>query len=191
MSASIEQGNQLYGVAGGAARPIGVDLVTQALLTLDYAHHEVHEGSHFFYTNSLDLGSGISQVYLLTTPDTTKWVHMTFNYEHIAVLQFALFEGADRVGTTLQTAFNNNRNSLNTPGLVVHKGISGGTTDGVQMVNDLFGYSSGNSRVGGGDRNDHELLLKQNTKYLIRLTSSTADQLIVLRLIWYEHTSKT
>lgn len=35
----------------------------------------------------------------------------------------------------------------------------------------------------------NEVILKQNSKYLIRFTSGTADNLCNLLLEWYEHTN--
>lgn len=60
---------------GGAIR---IDSVTNTLQTIDYSHHEVHAGSHFMYTDSVTLGNGGTQDYMIVTPNTMKWAHMTF-----------------------------------------------------------------------------------------------------------------
>ena len=43
--------------------------------------------------------------------------------------------------------------------------------------------------IGGGDRGTHEFILKPATKYLFRVTNSTAsDNYMSVILDWYEHT---
>ena len=114
-----------------ATLPIKIDTPTNSITIVDYPHHEIHTGSHYFYTDSVTLGNAGTQVYLFTTPDTTKWIHMTYIATGSAITQVQFYEGADRTGTTLQSVYNNNRNSLNTAGMTVHKDISAGTTDGI------------------------------------------------------------
>jgi hypothetical protein len=44
--------------------------------------------------------------------------------------------------------------------------------------------------VGGSTRDDEEILLKQNTKYLLRITEANiANTIINWSLDWYEHVS--
>jgi hypothetical protein len=44
--------------------------------------------------------------------------------------------------------------------------------------------------VGGGDRATQEFILKQNTKYLIRINNQTTNNnYMALKLSWYEHTN--
>lgn len=170
-------------------QPVRIDSNTHSLQTVDYEHHEIHSGNHFLYADSVTIGNAGTQVYLLTTPNTTKWCHLTFSATGSAITQIQFYEGADRVGTTLQTTFNNNRNSLITAGMTVHKDISAGTTDGVLIYQLKSGSSVGASRSPSIAERGHELILKQNTKYLLRFTSETADNLCNLQLGWYEHTS--
>jgi hypothetical protein len=176
----------LYDIDGQVVR---VDQATRSLQMIDYAHHEIHAGSHYMYTDAVELGSGGVQDYLLTTPNTTKWIHMLFDLDGSAITQFDLYEGSDKTGTTAQTPGNSNRNSANTAGLTIHKGTSGGTTDGTLLNRYKGGALSAQSRAGAGSRNDQEIVLKQNTKYILRVTSGTAANLTNVRLEWYEHTN--
>lgn len=168
-----------------------VDATTHTIQIIDYAHHEIHAGSHFFYTDSVELGSGATQVYLITTPDTAKWAHLTFSATGSAITTVDLYEGADRVGDAAQTVFNNNRNSATTATVVVHKGITGGTTDGTKIYTIKSGASAGASRSPSVAQRENEIILDQNTKYLLRITSGTAANLTNLQLEWYEHTDRT
>jgi hypothetical protein len=171
-------------------RTARIDYSTHALETIDYVHHEIHAGSAFFYTDSVELGSAAAQDYLITTPDTTKWGHFTFSGTGNAITQVQLYEGSDRTGTSAQTVRNANRNSVTTATITVHKGTSGGTTDGTLIWQRKSGASSAQSRSGVEATHEGEIILKQNTKYLLRITSGTATNLTNLALSWYEHTTK-
>ena len=168
-----------------------LDRTTRALNIIDYAHHEIHAGSHFLYTDAISLNAAGSQDYLITVPDTTKWPHMIFILGGSAITQFDLYEGTDKNGTTPQIVGNSNRNSANLAGVTIHKGTSGGSTDGTLIHTYKGGSATNQSRGGTGTRNDEELILKQNTKYILRITSGTASNLINVNLSWYEHTNKT
>jgi len=176
------------GPSGQGRSFVKTDKMTAAVMMIDYAHHEIHAGSHFIYTDSVELGEA-SQDYLITTPDTAKWAHMLFVLDASAIGQFRLYEGADRDGTTLQTVGNSNRNSSVTAGVTIHKGTSGGTTDGT-LINQYKGGSATNQSKGeSGSRNDEEIILKQNTKYILRVTAFAASTLCNVKLEWYEHTN--
>lgn len=167
-----------------------VDAATGALLNVQYDHHETHDGCHFFYTDKFTLASAGTQVYLLTTPNTTKWAHIIFSLTGSAITQADLYEGADRTGVLAQTISNSNRNSATAATLLVHKNISGGTTDGSLIWTMNSGAATNQSRSPlSADRNN-EIILKQNTKYLIRFTSGTNDNLCNIQLQWYEHVNK-
>ncbi|MGW8178693.1 MAG: hypothetical protein ACWGQW_08015 [bacterium] len=176
-------------IAANVARVVRVDSKTNVLITQDFEHHEIHEGDHFWYLDSISLGVAATQDYLITTPNSAAESHLLVQVKHTAVASVAFYEGADRNGTTLQTVWNSNRNSLTTADTTVHKGQSGGTTDGTLMMTHTFGTSTGAASSSGGEaRAMDEQILKTNTKYLLRLTSSTASQLFVTHLVWYEHT---
>jgi hypothetical protein len=168
--------------------PFPVDDASQAVITIDNHHHEIHEGDAYFYSDSVTLASAATQDYLITTPNTTKWAHMVVEMDGTAVTTFQFYEGATRTGTTLQTLWNNNRNSANTAGVTIHKGATGGA-DGTLMKAYSSGTSSGNSKMPSTLGFGSEVILKQNTKYLVRITSGTAGNLCNINFNWYEHTS--
>jgi len=173
----------------GQFAPARLDSATDSFQTIDYAHHEIHAGSHFLYTDAVELDSAGTQDYLITTPNTTKWAHMLFSMEGSAITQWQLYESSDRSGTTQQTIGNSDRNSSTASTLTIHKGTSGGTTDGSLIHLYKGGSSTNQSRSGSSTRNDEEIILKQNAKYILRVTSGTDNNLTNLRLSWYEHTN--
>jgi len=171
-------------------RYIRADSATHTLQAIDYAHHEVHAGSHFMYSDAVELASGAAQYYLITTPDTTKWAHIGYELGGSVITQFEIYEGTDKTGTSLQTVFNNDRNSGKTATTTIHKGVSGGTTDGALIHLHKGGSSTGSTREGVSSGSGEEIILKQNTKYILRITSGTNGNLTNVILEWYEHTNK-
>jgi len=160
----------------------GVDIV------IDYAHHEVHDGSSFYYHDVISLGNGAAQNYLITTPNTTKWGHFGLEIDfNDGAGTIELFEDSDRTGTTAQTVFNRHRNSATTATITVHKGKSGGTTDGTRIIWKRHGAGK---TTGGGSETAEECVLKQNSKYLLTVTNATTStNNISVILRWYEHTN--
>ncbi|MCK5019705.1 MAG: hypothetical protein KAS32_21785 [Candidatus Peribacteraceae bacterium] len=164
------------------------DFATHALNTIDYAHHEIHAGSSYHVNDVINVNT-TTQSWLITTPNTTSWAHMIFEVVCTGEASVVITEGGDRVGTTGLSEINRDRNSDNTAGLVVHRDISGGSTDGPLVI---FRHRSGSTGVAsktiavGASRDTNEFILKQNTKYLI-VAETFADEHVTLHLSWYEH----
>jgi hypothetical protein len=160
------------------------DRLTKALITIDYAHHEIHEGSHYYYTDCVELASAAVQDYMFTT--TSKYNHLSFSFEGSAITAVDVYEGSDKTGTTLQTIFNNSRNSTKTTVNTIHKGTSGGTTDGTKIWCHKSGSATNQATSGVSSSQDSEIILKLNTKYIFRITSGTNANLTNIKLGWYE-----
>jgi len=168
-----------------------IDDATNALVCIDYSHHEVHEGDLFTYHDTVTgMTNGATQYYMITTPDTTKWAHFGLKFEGQGLATIAVYEASDKTGTTLQTSFNKNRNSLTAATTTVHKAVSGGTTNGTQIYTATAGSgTNSNNLTIGKAGSSEEWILKQNTKYIILITNGTVTQTVNLELLWYEHTS--
>lgn len=74
--------------------------------------------------------------------------------------------------------------------ITIHKGTSGGSTDGTLIWQRKSGAAAQQSRSGMEASRSAEKILKQNTKYIIRITSGTNDNLTNIQLDWYEHTNR-
>ena len=168
---------------------MSIDGSTGNFTVISREHHEIHEGSAFRYFDSVTLNSSDTIVYLITTPNTTKWSHMTLVIDGTAITSFDIYEGSDKTGTDIQTVFNANRNSTTSATTTVHKNVSGGTTDGTLFMKYASGTASNQSRGSSSAEFNSEWILKQNTKYLIRITSGTIGNLCNIMLNWYEHTN--
>ena len=169
------------------------DKATHALNTIEYEHHEIHSGSSYFYADGITLADTGVQQYMITAPNTTKWAHLVTTINMGLAGTVTIHEAGDRAGDAAATVFNRDRNSANTAGVAVHKGITGGNTDGTLLYTGTFGSTgtpAGKGAVGGGARGISELILKQNTKYLYTITSAAADNGVAVEFDWYEHTNK-
>jgi hypothetical protein len=165
-----------------------LDATTHSRNVIDYAHHEVHDGSSFGVCYDADKTIGQAVEILLVTPDTTKWAHMTYSVENESEMAFALYEGTttSNNGTSI-TAYNRDRNSATAATTLAYHTPTI-TGDGTA----IFAWHSGSGRGTpgtGGDRGIIERILKQNTKYLFRMTATAAGW-IAIKIDWYEHTNK-
>ena len=165
---------------------ISVDTMTDALNTVDYAHHEVHGGSMFHVSYVADIGNGANLDIGVTTPNTSKHSHMVIGVGVEAEARLYLYEDATFSGGTPLTAYNRNRNSSTAAtSTVVH-------TPSITSTGTLIlGAHYGSARTYGGEsRAQNEWILKQNAKYLLRVTNlTTNNNFMDVELDWYEHTT--
>jgi hypothetical protein len=190
-SLAVTQPRQIYGYNGTNARPLNMDTTTRELVTLLREHHMVHEGNLYRISDVQNVNTTTLK-WMLTTPNTTKWMHMTFPFECTGEMTMLITEGADRTGTNLLTAVNRNRNSGNTATLVVHRAYSDGSTDGATTILTsrvgATGIAPSKTLAVSGTRAESEWILKQNTKYIVSVTTY-ADVYVTARFDWYEHTN--
>ena len=169
---------------------IKLDSATNAQTVITYPHHEIHGGSAYFVSYSR-LAADAEMIELrIKTPDTTKWAHMVIEIDAALAAVAELWIDtikSDAFGNRLGI-MNRDHNSPNTSGLVICH-----TPGGVQPTNanwkQYLGSASGNGKVvsGGGASSRHEFILKQNTAYLIRVTSRANSNSLTVLLDWYEH----
>ena len=185
---------QIY---AGARGPMNLDTATNALVTITYEHHEIHDGSHYNIRGfSSPLASGARLSFGVAVPAGSKWPHLLFDVEGTTQTEVREYEGATLSGGTLVTAYNNNRNSTNVSSLVIRSNpvISGTSpTSGTLLASHSKGLAgttpSKASAIGEIDRTD-ELILKSGTTYLYEIKSVGASNIIDYSATWYEHTDK-
>jgi hypothetical protein len=182
---------KLFGYNGTREREIGIDEITRALTFIDYAHHEVHGGSAFWAYKTVALGNAEVATIGLVTPNTTKWAHLLLKVDLSAVATFDILEDVTSfAGGAAFTALNFNRNSANTSGLTVTTGHTGSDlitpTGGAEIWNEALGTRGAQT----SRQNASELILKQNSKYLFRVTNGATANNVSILLTWYEHTNK-
>lgn len=168
--------------------PAAIDNATNTLQSISYEHHEIHGGNHYNYCDyALNQASGAIIEFVMTTPNTTKWGHLTFSNYASEGATIELYEGPSGVtGGTSITPRNNNRNSSNTSVMTLIKDPASITSDGTRAA----GFLSGGGRTAGFSTRDKENILKQNTAYLVRITSLAVSNDISWCAEWYEHVDK-
>lgn len=174
-----------------SGNPAEVDDATNTLQVIPYEHHEIHAGSHFFYTDfDNDVDTGSPKYYRLTTPNTTKWVHLITTLYSDGAGTWELFENPTvNAAGNVATTFNSNRNSATTAGLVVATDPTS-TSDGTLLM--TFRTGSGTTlptRIGSENSRENEIILKQNEDYFIKFTPDSDNAKVKLGLEWYEHTN--
>lgn len=171
------------------------DSTTNALMAISYGHHEIHSGSAYFIDSATDLAINNVLDLQFTTPDTTKWTHLTFKLDSESETEWFIYEGAtiETAGTTI-TPINNNRNSSNTSGNTVawitNTSVSNANDDTVVSGATLIANGVvGSGRDAGHDSRNNEIILKQNTIYCFRAVATSAGY-VDFKMQWYEHTDK-
>jgi hypothetical protein len=189
-------------------RHITIDPATHTIQTIDYSHHEIHSGSSY----TVSVGQMVSDTndrtaIGFTTGNTTKWAHMVITAAAGAASWLYVREAATIANTQGAdvTCYNRDRNSSKTS---LMKGTSTGTavagkvtyfaeadqadyTENGTLIYQEMLASGSKSKSGGTSRGTSELILKQNTAYLIYLKALNADDNVQnIVLDWYEHTNR-
>ena len=179
---------QIVGI--GSTVNNGIDKATQSLNTIDYAHHEIHNGKHFYIEGHQTIGSSDQPGFQvgLTTPSGSTWAHFTWELNTNGIMDTKLYEDAQVSGGVAITPLNNNRNSTNTSMMAISGGASG--TGGLQISDVYIGGEGFKSNVGGTSKREDELILKSGTTYRRDFYSASADNTVSFKASWYEHTDK-
>lgn len=170
------------------------DASTEAMITIDYAHHEIHEGSHFkagYSNTAMDTNDTLAVLFI--TPNTTTWAHWTLTSQVTSAAVLQVFEGpTSSANGTAVTRFNRNRNSADTSVVRVYHTPTF-SANGTKLAEKWIGASGGLPHsVGTGSefRGDSEIILRQNTKYLLLLIAKDDAMKGAIGGDWYEHTDK-
>ena len=181
-----------YRSSDGTYQPARLDKATNTLQIIDYEHHEIHAGSHFFVEDFADLA--INNVYdvQFTTPNTAKWAHLTFELNCEAETEWYIYEGATiALAGTAITPINNNRNSA-TASTMTLAGITNTSVANANADTAVAGATVladgivGAGKSGGVIQRNREIVMKQNTIYCLRAVASAAGYTNFL-MTWYEH----
>jgi hypothetical protein len=166
-------------------REFKLDKLTNAFTTVSYEHHEIHSGSHYNYCDYA-LGQSASAIieFIFTTPDIDTWTHLTFESYASEGSTIEVYEGTTGItGGTPIIPRNNNRNSINTSGIVLIKDPTSITNDGIRAS----GFLAGGGRTAGFASRGKENILKRNETYLLRISSLAVGNDISWCAEWYEH----
>lgn len=183
----------MKGSAGQLKGPLtSHDASTNAANVMQYEHHEVHEGSHFYVSGHVTLGSSAKIEFSIDVPAGPKEPHVTFDVAGSTITTVELFEGTNVTGGEIIIPKNNNRRKRTThfSSLTVRKNPTTITASGEVLDSASWGSSGGSKTLGGDVSRENELIWDESTQYLFRITSGAASNIISYRGKWYEHTPK-
>ncbi len=172
------------------------DGATNALNTVDYAHHEIHSGSHYYLKSYLDFATNAVIDVRITTPNTTKYLHLLPIAQTQTEFLYHIYEGVEiDVAGTAVTPTNRNRNSSNTSvatiDVITNTSTSNANADtDISGATDIYPGITGSGKKAGGEmRGSNEVVLRANTIYSLRLVCNSAGWADYI-IDWYEHTDK-
>lgn len=187
-------------ISAGQERSARLDKMTHGLITIDYAHHEIHDGSHYYSGISDQLTQTSEHIDIsLATPgwtpssnddyDTT--FHLVISNWFSQACSFQAWEDVSSVsGGTVVVPQNHNRNTLyhnKTSKLTVTRGALA-RTGGTSFLGPS--YMGLRSEVHEA-RNEAEFILKPASLYVFRLTQLVnGANNCGIRAEWYETTPK-
>lgn len=176
----------------GRRMVIGVDKITNGLITMTSDHSYIHQGIKFSGFIKATILSGSTAVISFKTP-SSKYIHYRpANINSSAdKLDIEIFENAIiNVAGTLVTAFNRNRLSTNLSTVEIRTGTTF-TNNGNKL--DAFSVwlpgstGVGQSRSGATTTEENEIILKQDTVYRVLVTNgSTSSNVVSFNFNWYE-----
>lgn len=190
----MTQLRKLYLYDSGTGNEIGIDDSTASIQTIDYEHHEIHSGDHYFVRSYADLAINHVLQFTWQMPNTTKWIHWRWQIDTESETLWQVYEGGSITNALANTItpLNNNRNSANTSGTTLkyedHANLAAADTD-VTPTTLIMSGISGAGKDNGIDAQSDELVLKQNELYVLRATATAAGY-VDFHMRWYEHTDK-
>jgi hypothetical protein len=180
-----------WGSGSGETDDVRIDGATNSLNTVDYSHHEIHSGNHYFIAGFQEVGEDVSIDFGITTPDTDVTAHVTTLINGTSEIEIYIYEDSVFTVGTPVIPVNNNRNSLNTSDMAI---VIGPTIS--DLGTELSAQSSGKAgttpqkAVGGLNTRENEINLKRNTKYIFQTISRDSANILSFRADWYEHIAK-
>lgn len=104
--------NGRYGSGSGETDEIRIDGNTNSIQTVEYEHHEIHSGSHYYIEGHATLVSTGTLYAKIITPASSKEAHFTWLISSNGILESALYElpTGGMTGGKRATIHANNRN---------------------------------------------------------------------------------
>jgi hypothetical protein len=178
------------------------DTLTGAISVIDYEHHEIHAGSSFNVSaTDTSLANGETLNIAFKTPAGTKRVHLIDECAILISGYLEIIEGCtwnNQTGTKVPI-YNRKREATMRSSILLEDqaqlafvasdnvmanvvNVAGGT-----IISTQYAFGARNT-IGIVTRNTNEWILKPDTTYCIRLTSSDNNNKAEIVLDWYEHT---
>lgn len=194
-------------LGNGEESSFRVDKLTNSMITVDYAHHEIHDGSHYEALASDELALSGDHIDMgILTPGWSPTIsdnhdtlyHMVVSFWASQPMSFAMYEDVTSfTGGSVCPCFNSNRLTT-APHYIAGHGVketdldvTGGvlTRTGGTLLLPLQ-YFGAKTDAGAHSR-DEEIILKPASQYIFTLaqTANGANN-CGIHLYWYESTPK-
>jgi hypothetical protein len=175
----------------GLQRLPAIDKSTWAPSGVEYAHHEVHAGMHFFIAQGYAVGDTEVRTIWFKTGNDGSFVHIIPEIIANGAYTLRIVEGATNVIAPDVVPLNNRRMSGNVSAARWSTSAVA-ATGGTVLTNLLVGVAAQGNKISvGGDAGAREeMILKADTLYAFEITAGAADINVNFILEWYEHTDK-
>jgi len=182
----------------GAYDTFAQDASTEAATTIEYEHHEIHSGSHYFVQGYVDIPAlGDVLDFTWQMPNTEKWTHWVWQIDSEKAITWYIYENVVATNPLANaiTPLNSNRNSTNTSGTTMKYEVqadlaaANADTDVTSPAVLLASGSIGDNKTAGAANRQHELVMDQGKLYCLRAVATAAGYLN-FDMNWYEHTDK-
>ena len=169
-----------------------IDAIALGAVSIDTVHDRIHEGQEFSISDRASpVNIATPKKYLITTPNTGLRAHFVFRVHTEPGSRVQFFEDTTVTANgTAMTPQNNNRNRTKASQLSVFA-YPTVTADGTSLFDDEKGTAKIGSTKGVGLELSHanEIILKQNTKYELKITPLSNNTVASTQLDWYEVTA--
>ncbi|HUV37975.1 MAG TPA: hypothetical protein VMY39_00100 [Planctomycetota bacterium] len=161
--------------------PLSFDSVSGALEVIDIGHHEIHEGSSYAACSWTLLGNGDVYRIGVTTAAGSVYAHAVLSVTHNQITEVNVYEGSTWSDGSALVAMDRNRNTANTATATLAVGVTEGS-DGTLMCSSKTGVRNTPAETRIAD----EWILKADTKYIVKITSDAATNIVSYEINWYE-----
>ena len=161
------------------------DPISNIPVVMDYGQHQVHEGeSHSWEYYSAAPATRNFAFVVPAYADVRGCPHLLIQMQSYGGAgMLSVYEGATYTGGTPVTdIFNRNRNSATVPAITIIDGVT--SADGVKLPYTAIAGAAG--KTADGVRANDEVILKNNTTYVIRYEEITATTRLIIHFEWYE-----
>ena len=187
----------LQGLVDNKFVDLGVDSSTNALAVIDYEHHEIHGGSHFFVHSYQDIPqAGDVLDFTWSIPESTKQVHWQWTIDTESEVNWFVYEDVIETNPLANdiTILNSNRcskkTSMSTMKYELQADLATANLDtDVSGAVTLMSGISGSGKQDGIASRSQELILCCGVIYCLRAIAGAAGY-INFDMQWYEHTVK-
>ena len=177
-----------------ATRIAGLDGSTYWMITIDGAHHELHEG-RFFSAQKKTTGTSMIMATHIAA-DAGKQGHFWVEWTAESKAHLELISGAAWTAGTGTACPIYNRNGWSTNTSIMQANLAGTWSNSMEVVCDPTGFTNGtvldefwtwsDKKQTSGARDENEWITGTNLTMAVRITSDDGSKGLHLKLKWYE-----